>query len=414
MIDKPAPDTAAGDVSSLVSSEWAAYIEPLLPLAERLSGYVLHPEDRQIRQEFYRALVVELAAAYFGRVYADARHPDFWPFTTPAFNAYLNNPDDDYYATPIDDDGVYRISGFRGTTKMIDFQIGAGSFLVTGALDEHNLGTTLANYDLDEHATMAEDGSFDVILSRARPAGWDGDWWELHEGATNILNRQISYDWVGEVDGRYGIERLDVPAIKPRPTAEELQQRLRGLPEWIEGSMRATCDFVGHIRAKIGVNTLEPWALTSHLAIPTQQYVYGGFDLEPDDALVIEFQVPKVVRYWSIHLGDDLGFMLDWLHHHTIINGHTAIVDADGGCRVAVSAQDPGIPNWLDTMGYTTGAMSLRWERCDAYPEEHKVTKVKIGDVRDLLPSSTPVVSPEARDAVIRLRRKGAQMRKRW
>ena len=140
------------------------------------------PQDPQLRQEYYRALVVELAAAYFGRVYADARHPDFWPFTTQAFNGFLNNPDDDYYATPIDDDGVYRISGFRGTVKTIDFQVGKGSFLVTGVADEDNLGITLANYDLDEHATIGDDGSFDVILSRERPAGWEGDWWELARG----------------------------------------------------------------------------------------------------------------------------------------------------------------------------------------------------------------------------------------
>jgi hypothetical protein len=406
--------TVTDDPATVVRREWASYVEPLLPLAEHLSGYVMHPQDRQLRQEFYRALIVELAAGYFGLVYADARYPDFWPFTTQAFNAYLNNPDDDYYATPIDDGGVYRISGFRGTVKTIDFQIGTGSFLVTGVRDDDNLGKTLANYDLDEHATVGDDGSFDVILSRVRPAGWEGDWWKLHEGATNILNRQISYDWVNEIDGRYGIERLDVPAIKPRLSDEELERRLRGIPDWIEGSMRATCDFVVHIRNQIGVNTLRPWDLTSYSAIPTQQYVYGGFELDRNEALVIEFQVPRVVRYWSFHLGDDLGFILDWLHHHTIINGHTAVVGANRSCHVVVSATDPGVPNWLDTMGYQTGAMSLRWERCDKFPDGHKVTKARIDEVRDLLPGDTPTVTPQERDAAIRLRRKGAQMRKRW
>ena len=42
------------------------------------------------------------------------------------------------------------------------------------------------------------------------------------------------------------------------------------------------------------------------------------------------------------------------------------------------------------------------------------MTKVKVAEVRDLLPADTPVVTPEQRDAMIRLRRKGAQMRKRW
>jgi hypothetical protein len=406
--------TATGDLTATVRAEWASYIEPLLPLAEQLSGYVLHPDDAQLRHEFYRALVCELAAGYFGRLYADARHPDFWPFTTQAFNGYLNNPDDDYYVTPVEDDGIYRISGFRGTVKTIDFQTGKGAFMVTGVQDELNLGVTLANYDLDEDAHIADDGSFDVILSRERPADWTGDWWELHEGATNILNRQISYDWIGEVDGRYGIERLDVPAAKPRPTAEQLAERLRGLAPWIAGQMRAIAGFGVLIRERLGINTLQYLQLGDYLAIPTQAYVYGGFDLAPDEALVIEFQVPEQVRYWSFHLGDDLAFMLDWLHHHTIINGHTAVVGADRTCHVVVSAVDPGVPNWLDTIGYRTGMLSLRWERCDRYPNEHKVTKVKIGEVRDLLPDDTPVVTADERDATIRLRRKGAQLRKRW
>jgi hypothetical protein len=414
MSEELKPGATAADAASLIGSEWSSHIEPLLPLAERLSGYVSDPHDPQMRQEFYRALVIEIAAAYFGLVYADARHPDFWPFTTQAFNAFLNNPDDDYYATPVDDDGVYRISGFRGTVKTVDFQVGKGAFLVTGVTDEDNLGKTLANYDLDEHASIADDGSFDVVLSRERPKDWDGDWWELGEGATNILNRQISYDWVNEVDGRYGIERLDVPAVKPRPTAEELEDRLGRLADWIEGTMRATCGFVAAIRANLGVNKLDYWDLTSHLAVPTQGYVYGGFDLAPDEALVVEFTVPKQVRYWSFHLGDDLGWILDWLHHHTTINGHTAAVDADRRCHVVVSATDPGAPNWLDTMGYRTGAMSIRWERCDSYPDRHEVTKAKIDEVPELLPADTPLVSPEERDATIRLRRRGAQMRKRW
>jgi hypothetical protein len=414
MTEKLAEAPATQDGASTFRKEWGSYIEPLLPLADELSEYLLHPDDDLIRQEYYRALIIEVAHAYFGMVYADSRYPDFWPFTTQAFNAYLNNPDDDYYATPVDDDGVYRISGFRGTVKTVDFQVGGGSFLVNGIRDEDNLGKTLANYDLDEHATIGDDGSFDVVLSRERPADWKGDWWELHEGATNILNRLISYDWVNEVDARYGIERLDLPAQRPRLSAEELQERIRGMLGWIDGTIRASAEFAGHIREKCGINVLEPWDLTSHLAIPTQQYVYGGFDLEPDEAMVCEFKVPKVVRYWSFHLGDDLGFMLDWLHHHTIVNGHTAHVQPDRTCHFVVSAQDPGVPNWLDTMGYKTGALSLRWEHCDAYPDGHEVTKVKIDQVHDLLPDNTPEVTPEERDATIRLRRKGAQMRKRW
>ena len=78
-----------------------------------------------------------------------------------------------------------------------------------------------------------------------------------------------------------------------------------------------------------------------------------------------------------------------------------------------ISAEDPGIPNWLDNAGYTAGVILARWEMCDTYPD-HIVRKVKTADVRKYLPADTPVVTPEQRDANIRLRKKGVQLRKRW
>lgn len=397
----------------LVRREWAAFVDSLAPIGERMAGFLTDPADPQARQELYRCLIAEVATGYLGRVYADPRHPDFWPLTTmPAFNCYLNNPDDMYYLAAVDDDGVYRISGYRGTVKALDFQTGKGSYMVTGVTDEFNLGVTLANYDVDTHATVGEDGYFEVVLSPERPEGWTGDWWELHEGASNILSRQICYDWVTEVDGRFGIERLDVPAAKPRPTAEELADRIASIAAWAEGTFRFSAEFARYIRDN-WENELKAWDLTTHLAFPTQQYVYGGFNLEPDEALVCSFQVPKVVGYWSIHLGDDLGFMIDWMHHQSIVNGHTAHVGADRWCHVVVSAQDPGVPNWLDTTGYRLGEMSLRWKDCDAFPAEHRAVKVKIDQVRDHVPSDEPTVSAQQREALVRRRRTGAQMRKR-
>jgi hypothetical protein len=42
------------------------------------------------------------------------------------------------------------------------------------------------------------------------------------------------------------------------------------------------------------------------------------------------------------------------------------------------------------------------------------VTKIKVAELAHHLPSDTPTVTPPERDAAIRLRRKGAQLRRRW
>jgi len=34
-----------------------------------------------------------------------------------------------------------------------------------------------------------------------------------------------------------------------------------------------------------------------------------------------------------------------------------------------VAHEDPGLPNWLDTAGHTSGTMSFRWIRAEEHPE---------------------------------------------
>jgi len=80
---------------------------------------------------------------------------------------------------------------------------------------------------------------------------------------------------------------------------------------------------------------------------------------------------------------------------------------------MVVCRQDPGVPNWLDTAGYDKGVIQVRWNECSSQPcPEAKL--VKLTDLRAHLPADTPVVSAAQRDAALRTRRMGAQMRSRW
>jgi Protein of unknown function (DUF1214) len=408
----PAAPVFAEDTAAVAAQEWRTYVEPLGPVGERLLAQSPNPQDAQLRRELYREIFAQISNAYIGLLHADAQHPDFWPYLNEAYRFAGPNPDNSYYATPLDDTGVYKISGFRGTVKRVDFQIGTGTFFPRGVLDEHKLGLTLSNYDLDS-LPLKKDGSFEVILSPTRPEGYKGNWWKLLPKASYLLLRQISYDWLHEVDGRFAIERLDQAAIKPRPTAAELEEDLQQIAKWAEGTVALSINFAKGIRLQQGINKITYKDLSEYGAIVTQRYAFGGFDLAPDEALIVEAKVPTQCRYWSIHLLDDIGFTLDWMHRQTNLNGYTAKIDKDGVFRAVISARDPGVPNWLDNAGYQSGAIQVRWEMCSTWPE-HKVTKVKTDEVRKYLPADTPVITAAVRDAAIRLRRKGAQMRKRW
>ena len=81
--------------------------------------------------------------------------------------------------------------------------------------------------------------------------------------------------------------------------------------------------------------------------------------------------------------------------------------------RFVISPKDPGVKNWLDTAGYPTGAIQGRWTDCDSHPIP-SIRKVKLAEVLKLLPPDTVMVTPAARDQIIRERRAALLQRPHW
>jgi hypothetical protein len=386
--------------------EWKDYIERLMPVGEAVLKTVPHPDDPQARQETWLTLFSALANGYLGHVYADPDYPEFVSMFNTAFNLYAPNPDYMYTWTPITGTGVYRLRGFRNTARFVEFSILDGYYA---------LGTnkgTFALIDLDA-LKLAADTSFDLILSKERPKGYAGDWVELEPRASNILLRSVCYDWVRERDAIMSIERMDVPAVRPRFSAAETSARLAALPSWVQtGLIRAYERFTDlesrNLRNRIDIHDYVPMGGTLQ-----QVYLEGLFDLAEDEALILETEVPNSARYWGFLLTDDQFGTIDWMNRQSSLNAFQAVLDKDGKFRGVISLHDPGVPNWLDTGGYLYGGIQGRWNKADSCPMP-TTKKVKLADLRAHLPPDTPVVSAAARDASLRDRRMGAQFRRRW
>ncbi len=119
---------------------------------------------------------------------------------------------------------------------------------------------------------------------------------------------------------------------------------------------------------------------------------------------------PPEARYWSLHAGNFWWESLDYASRHTSLNHHQATLDDDGVFRAVVAHQDPGVPNWLDTLGHTRGPLLFRWVVADHGPAT-TTTVVPFDEIREHLPASTGTVTPEQRAETIRRRRRGAQRR---
>jgi Protein of unknown function (DUF1214) len=392
------------------AQEWRSYLEPLLEQGEQLVARMAQPEDPQLRREMYRFLFAGIAMGYMGLFVQDGEHPDFWPNLNMAFNWGNPNPDDAYYGATLEGDGVYKLSGYRGTVRIIDFQIGGGDFYPRGGKP----GPAYSHYDLDT-LEIGEDGSFEVILSKKRPDGYTGNWWELDPRSTYMLVRQRSYDWATEVDGRLAIERVDRPAIRPRPSTETLEWDLRQIAVWASSWTNFMLDMVQRYKAAGLINKFDLFDYGDEGGwLGSQQwYVAGMFELEPGEALLYETEVPEQCRYWNITVNDPNWSAIDYVQRQSSLNGFTARIDNDGKFRAVICSEDPGVPNWLDAAGYQEGVIFGRWKECSSYPRP-EAKRVPLAELRDHLPADTPHVSPQERDAVLRLRRRSAQMRKRW
>ena len=80
----------------------------------------------------------------------------------------------------------------------------------------------------------------------------------------------------------------------------------------------------------------------------TNVYAGGVFDLDADEALLIEVKVP-VEPPQRVPPEQSVGESLDYANHQSSLNAFQSEPDDDGVVRYVVAHTDPGAPNWLDT-----------------------------------------------------------------
>src|SRR6267154_153414 len=104
------------DAVAAADKEWRELIEAMLPLGGQVA-----------------AMWPEIGAGFMTVAHANDHHPDWFPCWSQVFNNGGNiNPDGVYYMTPIDDQGIYRLCGTRGSLRIVDLQLGDGSVFAWG------------------------------------------------------------------------------------------------------------------------------------------------------------------------------------------------------------------------------------------------------------------------------------------
>jgi hypothetical protein len=71
------------------------------------------------------------------------------------------------------------------------------------------------------------------------------------------------------------------------------------------------------------------------------------------------------------------------------LNNTQAQADPDGKVRIVVADQNPGVANWVETLGHRRGFLQFRWQRVSRQLTDADGPTVELVDL-DAVPASLP------------------------
>jgi len=286
----------------------------------------------------------------------------------------------------------YRLFGNRGTARYVGLQTMNGIASTANALVD----------ELDADA----DGNFEVVLSAEEH---DGNWMRIEGPHPTLTVRHFFYDWDTETPSSLRIERIGEP-VQRTPSAVDrdgvVSRQLVALGDFVHDNLDFFLRF-GEAAPPNGF--LPPIDRTAMGAAAENKPVIGRWELGPDEALVLEVEPPQGV-YWSFSLGNPWWETIHYGRHQSSLNAHQAVVDADGLVRVVLCGRDPGVANWLDTAGFSNGAMILRCVRTATAPTP-RARVVAFEDVASALPADTTRITAAERASILERRRRAVHER---
>ncbi|MGG7104418.1 hypothetical protein [Rhodococcus sp. 24CO] len=342
--------------------------------AEKLIETAPHIRSEQDLLEGYQYLAGGIIATMHAAWAAEKTHPSFIQGTGPFTKMGLDNPDTMYFGARINDDQEYKVTGKRGTTADLSFQVLSGNYT-----NSNVPGSEIA-FD-DRELEIADDGTF-VVWFGPGPADGRANYYTLAPGSSQLVAREVYSDWSQE-RGVIRIERTDSIGTAPAPlTAEETEKRFARAGKALVTRVKTWLQFPEWFYLKLPVNTMTEPRLTPG-GLATQYSSVGHYELNDDQAMIITVPASDA-PYQGFQLGSLWYISLDYINHQTSLNNSQAQVDPDGMIRMVVSEKNPGITNWIETVGHPRGILQFRWQRVSRELTPEDGPTVEIVTVEDI------------------------------
>jgi hypothetical protein len=320
-----------------------------------------------------------------------------------------------------------------GATYELTGTVGKGTEALAIATEAITGSTAVSeeSLELDHGLVVNPDGTFTIDIGPTEPSGavnFINDTDATTNGDASLLIRDVLGDWA-QGPGSISLQCVsDCPAFFSIPstgifpsadaTTADIDSltgasttQITSVDSLLTTLFTAFANIVGPFNQEnmnlaevagieLPANTMSPLAPETSVfptGLPSAEVSGGNFDLDPGEALIVK--VPDVAAAYSgIELMNVFGAALPFTLAQTTLNNTTAFDDPDGYTYYVVSATDPGVANWLDSNGVSSGEIFARFENLSdgADPTGLPVTTevVPVADVASYLPADTPTVSP--------------------
>jgi hypothetical protein len=249
---------------------------------------------------------------------------------------------------------------------------------------------------LNGHDLVTEaDGSF-VVTVNSDPTGGPNHV-RSTPAAHEFYIRDVMLDWAVDDPNWLEVVRLGPPPSTAPLTQDELAQRAAEY-------MHKFADFSHGLSS--GMTRGRPnrfhlaYSADQGGALRNQVYVGGHFQLEDDEAFVIDVN-DGGARYFTVPISNVWGTTMGIMDRTGSLNKAQSVPNQDGTWTYVLSNADPGVHNWVDPCGLTEGILTLRMaEFPDQRPNDGLAASgqvVKLADLESVLPAGTREVTSDER-----------------
>lgn len=247
-----------------------------------------------------------------------------------------DNPDNSYRIIPVDDNAHYEV-----TVRPLNPGLDVTYTLIRGSALTHGIAT-LEERDLQANA----DGSYTLTLD-ATPTDGRRNHLQLQPG----VHQQYLYVRDTRSDWRQAPNQMTVRRTGPSPAAPRTEQQIAELAvTMMLDDMPITYWFTRCLLAPPPNAMPQPKPPGSSGGLFVQLQSHGSIALRDNEAMVITLN-PRGAAYHNLAVYDHWFVIRDMQHHTSSLNNAQSMANDDGTYTYVVSIEDPGVHNWIDTVG---------------------------------------------------------------